>query len=117
MKNAAYPTLFSLVFMLNQAFCPPSVTAADFVIVESGTVITAIILENLSTADGSVQKGNAVKMVVGQDVIVAGQKVVTKGSPAEGIILNVKREKDVRNYPDRLLRLEVVLKWVRAVDG
>jgi hypothetical protein len=117
MKNTICTSLLLLVFVLNQAFCPPSVLNEELVLVESGTRVKATVLRTISTEDTDAQVSNLVQMQVDEDVVVAGQIVITKGSPAEGMIVSIKRKNQVKNYPDKLLRIEVALKSAKAVDG
>lgn len=104
---------FSLLTILLMAAAPqPTFTsiAASQIILRSGTVVTAEVIEELNSTD--LEVGNFVRLEVRGDVRVNGKVVIRDGAMAEGKVFSIR--KDCQNCQHQL---QVTLESAQAVDG
>jgi hypothetical protein len=115
MKSVFLTLALLLFWITQQAFCPPSVKAAETVTLIAGTPVVCSVAENFTSDEK--EEGNVVKMIVEDDVVADGQFVIRKNAIAEGRVLKLSRANNCRSCPDQKHRVEIELLTAKAVDG
>lgn len=116
MKQASLTIVLAALFLTNQAFITPSLSAVkETVTLKAGTPVSFKLAENKTSDD--LEVGNTILLITDDMVVVEGQTVIRKGERAEGEIKSMRRQNDCRNYADKRQRIEISVDRVKAVDG
>ena len=106
------PRLISLAFLL--AIAPLSLGAQEtekVFILHEGTPINVVTVADTSSKDA--KPNDPVKFTVDEDVVIDGQVVIKKGTPAVGSVINAEK----RGYFGKSGKLAIQVESTQSLDG